>query len=150
MKSPHHNPGSSRHHARGFTLMELLVVVVIIGLLVALVAPRYFQQIGKSERTAAANQIDALRKATDAFRMDVGRFPRVEEGLSVLVQKPESDPRWNGPYLQKAVPLDPWGNAYVYRIPNNGQDYEIVSFGKDGRPGGEGEDAAIGDRKSVV
>lgn len=135
---------SPRRRTTGFTLMELLVVVVIIGLLVALVAPRYFQQIGKSERTAAANQIDALRKATDAFRMDVGRFPRVEESLSVLTQKPEGDSRWNGPYLQKAVPLDPWGNPYLYRIPSNGQDYEIVSLGKDGRPGGEDEDADIG------
>lgn len=134
----------THRHARGFTLMELLVVVVIIGLLVALVAPRYFQQIGKSERTAAANQIDSLRKATDTFRMDVGRFPRAEEGLSVLMKKPEGAPRWNGPYLKGAVPLDPWGNAYVYRIPNNGQDYEIVSYGKDGRPGGEGEDADVG------
>ena len=128
----------------GFTLMELLVVVVIIGLLVALVAPRYFQQIGKSERTAAANQIDALRKATDHFRMDMGRFPRAEEGLNVLVQRPEGQARWNGPYLQKGVPLDPWGNAYLYRIPGNGTDYDIVSLGKDGRPGGDGEDADVG------
>lgn len=131
-------------YQRGFTLMELLVVVVIIGLLVALVAPRYFQQIGKSERTAAANQIDALRKATDSYRMDMGRFPRAEEGLVALVERPEGDARWNGPYLQKAVPVDPWGNPYVYRIPGNSSDYDVISLGKDGRPGGQGEDADIG------
>ncbi|WP_368564619.1 type II secretion system major pseudopilin GspG [Pseudoxanthomonas sp. UTMC 1351] len=128
----------------GFTLMELLVVVVIIGLLVALVAPRYFQQIGKSERTAAANQIDALRKAVDTYRMDVGHFPRPEEGLAVLVTKPDAEPRWNGPYLQKAVPADPWGNAYIYQVPGATADYDVISYGKDGRPGGEGEDADIG------
>ncbi|WP_219842273.1 type II secretion system major pseudopilin GspG [Xanthomonas arboricola] len=133
-----------QRRARGFTLMELLVVVVIIGLLVALVAPRYFQQIGKSERTAAANQIDALRKATDSYRMDMGRFPRAEEGLGALVQRAEGDARWNGPYLQKAVPLDPWGNAYLYRVPGAGTDYDIVSLGKDGRAGGDGENADIG------
>lgn len=131
-------------NVRGFTLMELLVVVVIIGLLVALVAPRYFQQIGKSERTAAANQIDALRKATDSYRMDMGRFPRSEEGLAALVQRPDGEARWNGPYLQKAVPLDPWGTAYLYRIPGASTDYDIISLGKDGRAGGDGEDADIG------
>lgn len=135
---------SMPRRVRGFTLMELLVVVVIIGLLVALVAPRYFQQIGKSERTAAANQIDALRKATDSYRMDMGRFPRAEEGLAALVQRPDGDARWNGPYLQKAVPLDPWGNAYLYRIPGASTDYDIISLGKDGRSGGDGEDADIG------
>lgn len=136
----------NRKHApqAGFTLMELLVVVVIIGLLVALVAPRYFQQIGKSERTAAANQIDALHKAVDTYRMDVGRFPRTEEGLSALVDKPEGESRWNGPYLQKSVPSDPWGNAYLYRVPGASGDYDIMSYGKDGRPGGEGDDADIG------
>lgn len=134
----------NKNAASGFTLMELLVVVVIIGLLVALVAPRYFQQIGKSERTAAANQVDALRKATDSYRMDVGRFPKTEEGLPVLMTRPDGEARWNGPYLQKSIPLDPWGNPYVYRIPGAVGDYDIVSYGKDGRPGGEGEDADIG------
>jgi len=134
--------GAWRH--RGFTLMELLVVVVIIGLLVALVAPRYFQQIGKSERTAAANQIDALRKAVDSYRLDVGRFPRQEDGLRALVERPDGEARWNGPYLQRSVPLDPWGNAYVYTVPGAFADYDVLSFGRDGRPGGEGEDADIG------
>lgn len=136
------NPRARR--SRGFTLMELLVVVVIIGLLVALVAPRYFQQIGKSERAAAANQIDALRKAIDSYRLDVGRFPRPEEGLQALVERPEGEARWQGPYLQRGVPLDPWGNAYVYRVPGAFADYDVVSLGRDGRPGGEGEDADVG------
>ncbi|MCD9026841.1 type II secretion system major pseudopilin GspG [Luteimonas sp. BDR2-5] len=134
---------SSRRH-QGFTLMELLVVVVIVGLLVALVAPRYFQQVGRSERTAAANQIDALRKAIDSYRLDVGRFPRQEDGLQVLLDRPEGESRWNGPYLRGAVPLDPWGNPYVYRVPGARGDYDLISFGRDGRPGGEGEDADVG------
>lgn len=129
---------------RGFTLMELLVVVVIVGLLVALVAPRYFQQIGRSERTAAANQVDALSKAIDTYRLDMGRFPRQEDGLQVLVERPEGESRWNGPYLRGSVPLDPWGNPYVYRFPSERSDYEVISYGKDGRPGGEGEDADVG------
>lgn len=124
--------------------MELLVVVVIIGLLVALVAPRYFQQIGKSERAAAASQIDALRKAVDSYRLDVGRFPRQEEGLQALVVQPEGDTRWRGPYLRRGVPLDPWGNPYSYNVPGAFEDYEVLSFGRDGKPGGEDEDADIG------
>jgi len=124
--------------------MELLVVVVIVGLLVALVAPRYFQQIGRSERTAAANQIDALSKAIDSFRLDTGRFPRQEDGLQALVERPEGESRWNGPYLRGSVPLDPWGNPYVYRYPGTRSDYDVISYGKDGRPGGEKDDADVG------
>lgn len=142
MRKVHGIPGAAR--SRGFTLMELLVVVVIIGLLVALVAPRYFQQIGKSERTSAANQIDALRKAIDSYRLDVGRFPRQEDGLQALVVRPEGEARWQGPYLQRGVPMDPWGNPYVYRVPGAFGDYEVLSLGRDGKPGGEGEDADIG------
>lgn len=135
---------TSEHRNRGFTLMELLVVVVIVGLLVALVAPRYFQQIGRSERTAAANQIDSLSKATDSFRLDMGRFPRQEDGLQALVERPEGESRWNGPYLRGSVPLDPWGNPYVYRYPGTRSDYDVISYGKDGRPGGEDDDADVG------
>jgi general secretion pathway protein G len=128
----------------GFTLLELLVVVVIIGLLVAYVAPRYFQQIGKSQRTAALDQIDSLRKAIDAYWLDTGHFPPTEHGLSALTVKPDSEPKWNGPYLQQRVPADPWGNPYVYRTPGTGRDYDLFSFGKDGKAGGEGEDADLG------
>ncbi|CAM0997367.1 type II secretion system major pseudopilin GspG [Rhodanobacter sp. Root179] len=129
---------------RGFTLLELLVVVVIIGILVAYVAPRYFQQIGKSERTAALGQIDALGKAVDAYWLDMGHFPTTEQGLEALVVKPDGATKWNGPYLKKNVPLDPWGHPYVYRVPGAQGDYDLVAYGKDGKPGGDGEDADVG------
>ena len=128
----------------GFTLLELLVVVVIIGILVAYVAPRYFQQIGKSERTAALGQIDALGKAVDAYWLDMGRFPTSEQGLDALVVKPDGATKWNGPYLKKSVPLDPWGHPYLYRVPGAQGDYDLIAYGKDGKPGGEGEDADVG------
>jgi len=130
--------------AAGFTLLELLVVVVIIGVLVAYVAPRYFQQIGKSERTAALGQIDALRKAIDTYWLDTGHFPSSEQGLSALTTRPEGVNKWNGPYLQGRVPPDPWGHPYVYRVPGASGDYDLFSYGKDGRPGGEGDDADVG------
>jgi len=128
----------------GFTLLELLVVIVIIGLLAAYVGPKYFAQLGKSEVTVARAQIDAFEKSLDTFRLDVGRYPTTEEGLNALVTAPPSDgPRWNGPYLKKGVPLDPWGHAYQYRSPGAKGDYEVLSLGKDGQPGGTGEAADI-------
>lgn len=130
--------------AGGFTLLELLVVVVIIGVLVAYVAPRYFQQIGKSERTAALGQIDALQKAVDAYWLDTGRYPTTEQGLAALMTRPDAEAKWNGPYLQRETPLDPWGNPYLYRQPGTGRDYDLLSYGKDGKAGGEGEDADLG------
>src|SRR5213078_4623335 len=101
----------------GFTLLELLVVVVIIGLLVGYVAPRYFGQLGKSEVATAKAQIDALDKALDQYRLDTGHYPPTTPGLAALVDRPANEPRWGGPYLRKAVPVDPWGKAYVYRTP---------------------------------
>jgi general secretion pathway protein G len=127
---------------QGFTLLELLVVMVIIGLLAAYVAPRYFSQIGKSEATVARAQIEAFEKALDQFRLDVGRFPTTEEGLSALVVKPAIG-KWNGPYLRKAIPDDPWGKPYVYRAPSAKGEYEVMSLGKDSAPGGSGENADI-------
>ncbi len=129
--------------ASGFTLLELLVVMVIIGLLAGFVAPRYFAQVGKSQVKVAKAQIDALDKALDQFRIDVGRYPTSEEGLQALVANPNSDPNWSGPYLKKAVPMDPWGRAYLYEQPGTHSDFDLMSYGKDGRPGGTGEDADI-------
>ena len=128
---------------RGFTLLELLVVMVIIGLLAGYVGPKFFGQIGKSEVKAARAQIDALTKSLDQFRLDVGRYPSTEQGLAVLVAKPADEPKWAGPYLSKALPKDPWGNDYQYRSPGEHGEYDLLSLGKDGRPGGEGEDADL-------
>lgn len=128
----------------GFTLLELLVVVVIIGLLASYVGPKYFAQIGKSEVKTAQAQIDALEKALDQYRLDMGRYPTTEEGLSALMQSPGANPKWLGPYLKKNVPLDPWGNPYQYKLPGQHGEFDLFSYGKDGQPGGEGEAADIG------
>lgn len=123
----------------GFTLLELLVVMVIIGLLAGYVGPKYFSQIGKSEIKAARAQIDALGKALDQYRLDVGTYPSTEQGLATLVVRPPNESRWDGPYLQKAAPVDPWGNPYVFVMPGDHGEYDLVSYGKDGMPGGDGE-----------
>jgi general secretion pathway protein G len=128
---------------KGFTLLELLVVIVIIGLLAGYVAPRYFSQVGKSEIQVAKAQIESLEKALDQFRLDTKRYPTAEEGLDVLVAKPVNVAGWGGPYLKKAVPNDPWGRPYLYRVPGERNEFEIVSFGRDGKAGGSGEDADI-------
>ena len=117
--------------------------MVIIGLLVGYVGPRYFSQIGKSEVKAARSQIDALEKAVEQYRIDIGKFPTSEQGLSVLYTRPAAETRWQGPYLKKAPPMDPWGNPYVYRTLGADGDFEIISLGKDGAPGGEGEAADV-------
>jgi general secretion pathway protein G len=129
--------------ARGFTLLELLVVMVIIGLLAGYVGPKLFAQIGKSESKVARAQIDALQKALDQYRIDIGRYPNSEQGLAVLVQRPADEPRWTGPYLAKAVPTDPWGRPYLYTSPGSHGEYDLQSLGKDGQPGGDGDDADL-------
>jgi general secretion pathway protein G len=136
-------PQETRARVVGFTLLELLVVVVIIGLLAGFVAPRYFGQVGKSEVNIAKAQIDALEKALDQYRLDTGRYPTAELGLKALIERPASEPKWNGPYLRKSIPLDPWGKPYLYRIPGEKADFDLVSYGKDGQPGGSGENADI-------
>jgi general secretion pathway protein G len=129
--------------AQGFTLLELLVVIVIIGLLAGYVAPRYFSQVGKSEIQVAKAQIESLEKALDQYRLDMRRYPSAEEGLEALVAKPASAAAWSGPYLKKTVPADPWGRPYVYRVPGEKAEFELVSYGRDGKPGGSGDDADI-------
>jgi general secretion pathway protein G len=130
--------------ATGFTLLELLVVVLIIGLLTGIVGPRLMSQVGRSEVTAAKAQIDALDKAVQAYRLDVGQYPSNDQGLRALTTAPGGDTRWRGPYLKGAVPNDPWGQAYQYRLPgSNGRDYDIVSLGRDKALGGSGDDADI-------
>ena len=128
---------------RGFTLLELLVVMVIIGLLAGYVGPRYFAQIGKSEVKVARAQLDALDKALEQYRLDTGHFPTQEQGLAAIMKKPANEPRWDGPYLKKDVPMDPWGRSFVYKFPGEHGDFDLVSLGKDGAPGGTGESADL-------
>lgn len=139
-----HGGSVATQRVQGFTLLELLVVVVIIGLLVGYVGPMYFKQVGKSEIKAARAQIDAFGKALDQYRLDTGHYPTGEQGLGALVDRPADEKKWDGPYLKKNVPLDPWGNPYVYKRPGEHGEYDIVSAGKDGTPGGIGEDADLG------
>jgi general secretion pathway protein G len=138
--TPCHRPAT----ARGFTLLELLVVMVIIGLLASYVAPRFFEQVDKSAVKTAMAQLDAFDKAIGTYRLDTGHVPTTEQGLKALVDKPADEPRWSGPYLSRDLPLDPWGHPYTYKVPgDNGRDYTLSSLGKDGRPGGTGLDADI-------
>ena len=132
-----------RTRSRGFTLLELLVVIVIIGMLAGLVAPRYFDQVSKSNAKIAKAQIDSLEKALDAYRLDVGNYPTTEQGLESLNTRPQNLEKWAGPYLKKAVPPDPWGAAYVYKSPGEHGEYDLMSLGKDGQPGGTGEAADV-------
>lgn len=127
----------------GFTLMELLLVLVIVGLLAALVGPALYQRIKPARESAARVQIENFTTALDAFYVDVGRYPTAQDGLGVLRGKPEGAEKWNGPYLKKEIPKDPWGHPYVYRSPGRSGGYEIVSYGADGREGGEGENADV-------
>lgn len=128
---------------KGFTLLELLVVMVIIGLLAAYVGPRYFAQIGKSEVKTARAQIDAFEKALDQYRLDVGHYPSSEQGLDALFGRPDNETKWQGPYLKKKPPADPWGNKYNYKSPGEHGDFDLYSFGRDGKLGGSDEDADI-------
>lgn len=142
------NANSTRRRAAGFTLLEMLVVLVIIGLVAGLVGPRLFAKVDSSKIQTAGVQIKLLRGAVESMRMDLGSYPTAEQGLDLLVTQPSDSrlrERWKGPYLDEAVPMDPWGNPYQYRIPGeDGRPFSIVSLGADGKPGGVGNDADIG------
>jgi general secretion pathway protein G len=132
-----------RRRSQGFTLLELLVVMVIIGLLASIVAPQYFSQIGKSNAKVARAQIQSVGQALDQYRLDVGRYPSSEESLLALRQAPGSVAKWQGPYLKQDLPADPWGNAYQYKSPGQHGEYDLWSLGSDGQAGGEGEAADV-------
>jgi len=141
-------PSPRRRPVRaGFTLIEILVVIVVIAILATLVAPNIFQHVGAAKGATAKSQIEMLGAALDAYRLDNGRYPTTEQGLASLWEKPQIDPpaNWRGPYLRKPVPPDPWGRPYNYMAPGqvNPQGYDLLTLGADGKPGGEGEDADI-------
>ena len=128
---------------QGFTLLELLVVMVIIGLLAGYVGPKYFEQIGKSETKTARAQVDSLGKALDQYRIDVGQYPTTEQGLAALNKSPNNLAKWSGPYLAKAIPIDPWGASYQYKSPGEHGEYDLYSLGKDGQQGGTKESVDV-------
>lgn len=132
-----------RRRQAGFTLLEILIVVIIVGLLATLVTPRLFKTMDKAKAKVAKTQIELLATALKQFRLDVGRYPLTEEGLQSLVRRPDTAVGWDGPYLEKEVPRDPWGNNYLYRSPGESHEFELLSLGRDGLLGGSGEDADI-------
>jgi general secretion pathway protein G len=134
---------------RGFTLFELIVVIIVLGLLAGLVAPQIFQRVSEARTTTARTQVELLSVALDNYRLDNGLYPTTEQGLAALREKPVRGPvpaNWRGPYLRKAVPLDPWKRPYLYRSLGEAgaSGFDLMSFGRDGKPGGEGEDADVG------
>lgn len=139
-------PGVVGTHAarRGFTLLELLVVLLILALLAGYVGPKLFGEVGKARSKTAASQMKGLTSALDRYRLDTGRYPSTEEGLPALMTNAGNAPGWDGPYLSGELPPDPWGKPYVYRVPgDNGRDYDLRTLGADGKPGGTGEDEDI-------
>ncbi len=143
MKNRTQAPHRKHTDSAGFTLLELLVVVAIIGMLAALVGPRVFGHVAKSEVTTAKAQLESFSRALDAYRLDVGSYPDSALGLQALRVAPAGAAKWNGPYMQKDIPNDPWGHPYQYRKPGARGEYDILSLGRDGAPGGSGEDADI-------
>lgn len=129
--------------SRGFTMMELLIVLVILGLLAALVGPTLFQRINPAKQSVARTQIENFMTALDSYFVDTGTFPTTQEGLAALRAKPSNASKWNGPYLKKDIPHDPWGNPFQYRAPGRNGGYEISSLGADGKEGGEDENADV-------
>lgn len=138
-----------RKRQQGFTLIELLIVMVIIGLLAALVGPRMFGKVDESRQRSAKAQISLFETALDTYRLDTGKYPSTEDGLEALRVKPSGVERWDGPYLNKEIPKDPWGHDYIYQCPGENGDYDLTSYGADGNPGGEGSDADIVNWKDI-
>ncbi len=135
---------------RGFTLIELMVVIIILGVLAALVGPKLFGKVSTAKLKATKAQIELFGTALDALRLDVGRYPTSDEGLKALREKPSGAEAWKGPYLPKEIPMDPWGRAYVYKSPGNFGDYDLISYGLDGTEGGEGENQDVVSWKDVT
>jgi len=127
---------------RGFTLVEMLVVMVILALIAALVGPRLFPKLGKGKVSAAKTQIELLGQALDHYRLDTGQYPTTQEGLAALMVNPGLD-NWEGPYLKKGMPNDPWNKPYIYQYPGTHGEYDLYSYGRDGAAGGEGEDQDV-------
>lgn len=129
--------------SKGFTLTELLVVLVIIGLLASLVGPVLYQRVNPAKQSVARAQIENFMTALDAYYLDMGRFPSQQQGLSALRSRQDGEAKWNGPYLKKDIPNDPWGNPFVYRIPGRNGGYEVISYGADGKEGGDGDNVDV-------
>ena len=128
----------------GFTLLELLIVMIIIGLLAALIGPKMIGRVGESRQTVAKQQIEGFSTALEMFKLDTTRYPTQEQGMEALVATPHGVENWKGPYLKKKfIPKDPWGNEYVYVYPGENGDYDIISYGADGAEGGDGENADV-------
>jgi len=139
-----------KRRENGFTLIEILVVIIIIGLLAALVGPRLFGKVSTAKLSAAKAQIELFGTALDTFRLDAGKYPTTEEGLKALREKPSGVEGWNGPYLPKEIPLDPWKRPYIYKSPGEHGDYDLISHGLDGVEGGEGENQGVVSWKDIV
>ncbi len=134
---------SARQREKGFTLIEIMIVVIIIGVLAALVGPKLFGKVSTAKLKAAKAQIELFGTALDALRLDVGRYPTSEEGLMALREKPSGMEAWKGPYLPKEIPNDPWGKSYIYKSPGEHGDYDLMSYGLDGASGGDGENEDV-------
>lgn len=138
-----------RWSERGFTLIEIMIVVIIIGMMAALVGPKLFGRLSMAKQKSAKAQIELFGTAFDTFRLDVGRYPTTEEGLKALRERPSGLEKWQGPYLPKEIPLDPWGKPYIYKSPGENGEYDLISYGLDGAEGGEGENQDIVSWKDI-
>lgn len=137
------NRAKIRNNEKGFTLIEIIIVVIILSLIAALVGPRLFKKVEKSKQQITKTQIVMIENSVKMFKLDTGRYPTTEEGLKVLLENTGGISNWDGPYLEKGIPRDPWGKDYVYTYPGKNYTFEIVSLGADGLPGGEGENKDI-------